>query len=425
MLKCGFYEGDITSDIGDIMPGGFGGRYAEIVRDKLYVSAFSVQAEGDTAIAIVLDALMVEEKEANAIKQGIFEKTGVDVGNINVSAIHTHGGGPVVDLYNDVKDLEYCNFMVRRAVDAGIMAFYNMADARIGADSKQVEGVSFTRRYLDVNGKVQNNPPRMSPDIVKPLDDVDRELGVVRVDYADGTPMGMIVNFALHPAQAHALIPNGITADFPGIMRKHVKSKYGEDMAFMFLQGASGNVTTNNALGPREEKKQYQEVGMILAEEAMGIFANIQPKDTDVVCCVNKNFIGHTSRPTLDMLEGLSVSENTENEIRKAVNLPNEDVKVEISSVRIGDILLHFLPGEYFSYYSLYLKEKSDFPHTFICELSNKKIGYIATPEARAMGGYDAIPSTYIIMSGETGDSVLKVAMENTKTLWGRGDCAN
>jgi hypothetical protein len=257
----------------------------------------------------------------------------------------------------------------------------------------------------------------MSPDIVRPLDDVDRELGVVRVDYADGTPMGMIANFALHPAQAHALIPNGITADFPGVMRKCVKSKYGEDMVFVFLQGASGNVTPNNALGPREEKKQYQEIGTILDEEAMEMFANIQTKDADVVCCVNESFVGRTCRPTLDMLENLSVSEYTRNEILKAVDLQNEDVEVEISSLRIGDILLHFLPGEYFGSYSLYLKEKSDFSHTFVCELANKKIGYICTPEARAMGGYDATPSTYIIMNAETGDLVLNAAMKNAIKL--------
>jgi hypothetical protein len=97
--------------------------------------------------------------------------------------------------------------------------------------------------------------------------------------------------------------------------------------------------------------------------------------------------------------------------------LPNEDVEVDVSTLRIGDLLIHFLPGEYFSYYSLYLKEKSPLPYTMVCELANKKIGYICTKEARKMGGYDATPSTYIIMDADTGDLVLDAAMQNVRSL--------
>ena len=417
MFQCGFYEGDITSNIGDLMPGGFGGRFAEIVRDKLYVSAFSAKTEKETAIIIILDTAMVEEEEAKAIREGISERTGVPVSHINVSAIHTHGGGPFINIYTDVKDPEYCKFVVRRSIDAGTMAFLSMADAKIGVASKEVEGVSFTRRYLDVNGQVQNNPERMSPDIVKPLEEVDRELSVVRVDYADGRPMGMIANFALHPAQAHALKPNGITADFPGVMRKTVKEKYGDEFAFMFIQGASGNVNARNAMAPKSEQKQYQEIGRILATEAMGLFSEIETRSSEVVRCVNHGFVGRTCRPTPDMVEDAQVSENTKKEILKAMMLPNEDVEVDVSTLRIGDLLIHFLPGEYFSYYSLYLKEKSPLPYTMVCELANKKIGYICTKEAREMGGYDATPSTYIIMDADTGDFVLDAAMQNVRSL--------
>jgi hypothetical protein len=257
----------------------------------------------------------------------------------------------------------------------------------------------------------------MSPDIVKPLEAVDRELSVVRVDYADGRPMGMIANFALHPAQAHALKPNGITADFPGVMRKTVKEKYGDEFAFMFIQGASGNVNARNAMAPKSEQKQYQEIGRILATEAMGLFSEIETRSSEIVRCVNHGFVGRTCRPTPDMVEDAQVSENTKKEILKAMMLPNEDVEVDVSALRIGDLLIHFLPGEYFSYYSLYLKEKSPLPYIMVCELANKKIGYICTKEARAMGGYDATPSTYIIMDADTGDLVLDAAMQNVRSL--------
>ena len=417
MLKCGFYEGDITSNIGDVLPGGFGGRLSTMVRDKLYVSAFAAQVDETTSITLILDALMVEEDEANAIKKGISEQLNLPVEAINVSAIHTHGGGPLVNLYNDVKDPRYCAFVVTRAIDAGVMAYKNLSEARIGVSKKEVQGVSYSRRYLGKDGKVHNNPKRQSPDIIGPLDDVDRELTVIRVDHTDGTPMGMISNFALHPAMAHAIEPCGITADFPGVMRRCVKKAMGYDFPFVFMQGASGNVNHRNAMGPKSESKGYIEIGEILAKETMDLFDKTMTKDAEVLKISSSKFVGRTKRPTEELIQSLDVSEYTRNEMRKAVHLPNEDVEVQVTSVRVGDLLIHFMPGEYFGYFSLYLKEHSVCEHTVICELSNKKIGYIATKEARKMGGYDASPSSYIIMDENASDQVLDAVKENMKKL--------
>ena len=417
MLKCGFYEGDITSNIGDVLPGGFGGRLSTMVRDKLYVSAFAVQVDEATSITLILDALMVEEEEANAIKKGVSEQLNLPLEAINVSAIHTHGGGPLVSLYNDVKDPAYCKFVVTRAIDAGVMAYKNLAEARIGVSKKEVQGVSYSRRYLGKDGKVHNNPKRQSPDIIGPIDDVDRELTVIRIDYADGTPMGMISNFALHPAMAHAIEPCGITADFPGVIRRCIKKELGAEFPFMFMQGASGNVNQRNAMGPKSESKGYIEIGEILAKETLELFGSTSTKDAEVLKVVSSGFVGRTKRPTEELINTLCVSDYTKNEMRKAILLPNEDVEVQVTSVQIGDLLIHYLPGEYFGFFSLYLKEHSICEHTIICELSNKKIGYICTREARKMGGYDASPSTYIIMDENAGDQVLDAVKENMKKL--------
>ena len=388
-----------------------------LVRDPLCVSAFATQVEEMTAIIIVLDALMVEEEEASAIKKGIADKLRISENCINVSAIHTHGGGPLVNLYNDTKDPAYCAFVVAKSIEAGLKAFENLTEAKIGVGKKEVKDISFSRRYLGIDGKVHNNPKHMSPKIIGPLDDVDRELMVLRVDYADGTPMGMLANFALHPAQAHAIEPFGITADFPGVMRACVKEAFCSEFPFMFIQGASGNVNARNAMWEREKDKKYVEIGTILAEEAMQLFHSIETEDVPFIRCATSKFTGRKKRPTEELLLELDVSENTRNEMRKAIGLPNVDVPVEVTSVRMGNILIHFLPGEYFSFYSLYLKEHSVCEHTMVCELSNQKIGYICTREARRMGGYDASPSTYIIMDENAGDQVLEAVKKNMENL--------
>ena len=46
MLKCGFYETDITPALGGDMPGYFTCRHTTTIRDTLYAKAFAVQAQG-------------------------------------------------------------------------------------------------------------------------------------------------------------------------------------------------------------------------------------------------------------------------------------------------------------------------------------------------------------------------------------------
>ena len=417
MLQCGFYETDITPHIGQIMPGGFGGHHSKSVRDQLYASAFAVKANDETSIILSLDALMIEKEEADKIREGVAKIIDMPVSHISVNAIHTHAGGPLVNLYNDVKDPEYCNFVVNRAIDAAHMAYRNMEEAKIGVGSCAVDGVAFTRRYLFKDGTVQNNPPRMSPEIEKPLEDVDKELLVVRVDRMDGTPMGMITNFALHPAYAQDLPGHGFSADFPGEIRKHVRNKYGADLHFMFLQGAAGNINLRNPFIPKEEQIDFCQAGQILADHAIELFSKIHTEEKDVVRCTHSHFVGHTCRPTVEQIETVDVSDYTRRELRKALDLPDEEIEIEVCSMCIGDILIHMLPGELFGYFSLYLKEHSQFKHTIVTQLCNNKIGYINTKEAREMGGYDATPSTYIRMDVNAGYQILDSAMTNMERL--------
>ena len=166
MLKCGFYETDITNFMGNDVPGGFKKSKLKQILDPLYAHAFALQAAGDPIVIISLDAIVVEKCDSDAIRQGISEVTGIPFANISVAAVHIHTGGPVADLYDNHRNSDYCAFMVRRAVDAGIMAYQSMEAAKIGFASKAVEGVAFNRRFIMKDGKARMNPGFLNPDIV-------------------------------------------------------------------------------------------------------------------------------------------------------------------------------------------------------------------------------------------------------------------
>ncbi len=417
MLKCGFFETDITPGLGSDIPGYFEPWYSKMILDPLYAHAFAAQTDGDPIVIISLDSATVQEQDSLRIRQGIFEETGIPTSNISICATHIHTGGPVCNLYGCLREDDYCDFMVKRSIDAGIMAFRNLADAKIGAASCDVEGIAFNRRFLLKSGEVRMNPGRLNPDIVKSVDIVDPQLLVLRVDHADGTPMGVITNYALHCDCVRGSTPlPAYSADFPGVIRKRMREAYGQDLACVFLTGACGNVNSVDVTKPREESKNYLPIGNILADAAKELFDSIVTEDTDIVKCIDNETVCRMRRPTMELYEKVQI-EVYKKEMLKVMGLPEEDVTVRAWTARIGDCAIHMLPGELFAYFGLELKKRTDCKHTFVAELSNQGIGYIYTKEAEVQGGYEAIPSTYVIMNSDTGYRMVDAAIDNISKL--------
>jgi len=413
MLRCGFYEADITPNIGDNIPGYFEAREAVTIYDKLYAHALAVQADGDPMIILSLDAIVIQKNDADLIRKGIHAVTGVPQQNISLCAIHTHTGGPVCDLYDCPRREPYCAFMVTRAVDAGIMAYQRMENAKIGADSRTVEGIAFNRRFELKNGSVKMNPGCLNPDIVRSVDVTDPELITVRIDRADGTPMGAIASFALHLDT----VGNSVySADYPGIIRNELRKTYGEEFGFLYMTGTCGNINHFDVTKPRDEQKDYLSIGAILADAVKDAFSSIETEDTSVAQCARTCVTGMMRRPTAEMAEAQPV-DNIKKEMYRAVGAPVDPVVLEVWTAKIGDVLFQMLPGEVFAYFGLETKKRSNHKYTIACELSNQNVGYIYTKEAEQQGGYEATPSTYIIMNSDAGYQIVDAAIENLGKL--------
>lgn len=413
MLRCGFYEVDITPNIGDNVPGYFNAREASEIYDTLYAHAFAVQADGEPMLMISLDAIVIQKNDADLIRKGIYAATGIPITNISLCAIHTHTGGPVCDLYDCPRREPYCAFMVNRTIDAGIMAFNRMADAKIGADSRLVEGIAFNRRFEMKDGSFRMNPGMLNPDIVRSVDVTDPELVTIRVDYADGTPMGAIASYALHLDTVGASV---YSADYPGVIRKNLRKAYGENFGFLYMTGTCGNINHIDVTKPREEQKNYRSIGAILSAAVEEAFASIKTADTNIARCARTCVTGMMRRPTVEMAESQPVAD-IRKEMLRAVALPVDPVVMEVWTALIGDIAFQMLPGEVFAYFGLEAKKRSTAKYTISCELSNQNIGYIYTKEAEKQGGYEATPSTYIIMNSDAGYQIVDAASANLEKI--------
>lgn len=414
MLRCGFYDTDITPNLGNNIPGYYDPRFAETILDPLYAHAFAVQTDEVTLVMMTLDALLIRKTDADRIRHGLSEKLEIPFENISVAATHAHTAGPVIEVDTYPADENYCAFLVSRAVDAGVMAVQHLTEAKIGAASCNVEGISFNRRYRLKNGIVKMNPGLQNPDIVESVDIIDPELTVLRVDFLNGAPMGMVANFALH---LDTIGTNVYSADYPGVMRRALRQKYGDKFGFSFMTGACGNINHFDVTKTRDEQLEYSAIGDILFEAASDLFDSIETSDVEKVNCTSSTFIGHQCRPTEEQCRLFAGNPN-EKRMRMVMDKPCKDVAVEVWTALIGNIAIQMLPGEVFTRFGLTIKENSaSCAHTLIATLSNQSIGYIYTKEAKEQGGYEATPSSYVEMDVDTGYGIVDAAIQNLRKL--------
>lgn len=69
---------------------------------------------------------------------------------------------------------------------------------------------------------------------------VDKTIRVLTIADESGKPCAVIWNYACHPV----LFPDasGISAEFPGVVRSHLRNRHGDALPVVFLQGFAGDV---------------------------------------------------------------------------------------------------------------------------------------------------------------------------------------
>jgi neutral ceramidase len=132
--------------------------------------------------------------------------TGIDGNHLLLSATHTHSSlGDIWPVDNsgyafvggDAFDPRIFQQTAQAIADAIIAANARLAPARLGVGTGQLTGASRNREFESF----QRNPdiPPASDPAGQRAASIDPTMTVVRVDAADGTPMAVWSNFAVHP----------------------------------------------------------------------------------------------------------------------------------------------------------------------------------------------------------------------------------
>lgn len=247
--------------------------------DPLYAKALVISDGKTTSVLLTVDAVAIggigsiRDEFLPNVRHRLKQDLGIQPGMVLANASHCHG---VVTPH--IED---------RAVQAVKEAYGKMVPVRVGSGSGFENSIMENRRLVLKNGRqidvrqAYSLPPDEEVVAVGPI---DTEIGVVRLDREDGTPLALVYNFACHPIKG---IPSGgNTADISGFASQVIEDNLGHNAIALFVQGCGGDIN------PIEYKqvdlpRDAQPLGNQLAISTLKAANAIKTTKRATLCMVN------------------------------------------------------------------------------------------------------------------------------------------
>ena len=424
-LHAGFARVDVTPMLGIFVQGYYKPRYADGVLDNLEINALALSCGDVKAVLMCMDHCGIVQDISLEYRKHISEVTGLPMGNIYVSATHTHTGAALVKDSQDPLEREYYQLVYRKMADAAVLALQDLKPARMGWGVGNAPNISFIRRYRMKDGTVRTNPGIDNPDILAPIGQVDESVNVLRFDQEGGKSL-VLVNYGNHPDVVGGC---KISADWPGFLRRTVEKTL-DNTRCIFFNGAQGDVNAVN-VHPRggdlnDMFVDFDDVirgygharymGRVLAAGVLQAYDKVNYVDISELKCLQRMIHVPANLPREDQLEeahrindlhtagrddelpyeGMMLT-TVVAEAARMVRLEHgpESFEMPLSIIAIGDIALVGIPGEPFSGVGWALKATEGWDLILPTCNTNAKEGYFPMMEAYEEGGYEAGSSNF------------------------------
>ena len=399
------------------------------VHDPLYASAFYLANDRAAILTISVDVCYVMVETTRACRAAISQATGIPVENIFISPTHTHSAPQTADLLAwhadpvvPPPDPEYMAGFTRAIIDAGVAAKSTAVPARLAVTRTEAHGVGRNRH--------------------SPVGPVDHEVGLLYAKRSDnGTPVALMLIYSMHPTVMHE-DSKLASSDFPHYARALIEEKF-SGITVVYHNGTSGN-----------QSPRYEVLGQTFAEaERMGralgsavVSALKAVRETAFLdrakITTAREFVNLPVRqlPSLSVAERQQTAAQATYDRLKAGGAEHGPIRTqecvlfgkqfvvrilrsgrfeemirryrptEVQVLRVGDTCIAALPGELFVEYGLRIKQRAA-SRVFVVTMANSDLhGYIVTPEADAVGCYEASFSTFTPAAGKIlGDIALRL----------------
>jgi neutral ceramidase len=212
----------------------------------------------------------------------------------------------------------------------------------------------------------------------------DRQIGVIRLERADGGLMGLIANYAMHGTVLNGTMLQ-VSGDGPGVVSHYVEEKLGAPM--LYVNGAAGNLApiyTTQDLA----RSHIGEFRVLLGDKILEANRTLGAGAADTKLWLAEKWI-ETPRKS-----GLGWSDELKDYGAKSAS-GADLVRVPVRVLRINDTVMWGSPVELFCEIALRVRAESPFRHNFFFGYSNGWLGYLPTAEAFRDGGYEPKTSPF------------------------------
>jgi hypothetical protein len=245
------------------------------VNDPCHARALVLKNGDTTAVLIAVDAVAIGEigRIGNgflATVRGELEKElGIAPSSVIINASHCHGvvrGDTAQLVVQVVKD-----------------AVKNLVPVKSGTGAGQENRISENRRIKlkdgsEVDMRRAYSMPR--DEDVAGVGPIDPQIGLLRLDRADGATLAVIYNFACHPIMNPP--SKGNSADYPGFASKVIEEALGGGAVALFVQGCGGDI---NPVRYKEVSRppDAEPLGAMLGANVLGVARKIGTTDGGVL----------------------------------------------------------------------------------------------------------------------------------------------
>lgn len=362
---------------------GYQARQSDGVLDNIYHRVLALDAGGTPLYLISSELCLFSPGLYDRMTEELRQQTSIDPRHVLWAVTHTHAApeiGPP-DIYKTLLgrsdhewDREYTDGTIRSLIDGVRTARARLEPARI-AFGTGVSLANINRRARDVDGRISLG--------LNPEGPVDRQFGLIRITRADGSPLALVLNYAMH-----GTVMSGqnlkISGDGPGTVASYLEERLGGTV--LYINGAAGDIAPIYSVYPNPQAGHLSQFRVLLGDRVLAAVASMGGGSSTAAIAHTERVVETPRKEGLEWPEELAA-------YARAGDPPM--VRLPVRFVRINDALIWSAPVELFCEIAMNVREKSPFAHTFYFGYTNGWMGYLPTARAFEEGGYEPRTSPF------------------------------
>jgi hypothetical protein len=366
---------------------GYGPRQSTGVHDHIYHRIVAMD-DGQTQFFLVSTEICLFSPSVYDEVMGALEaETGIKPVQVWWTVTHTHSApevGPaglgaafMGERYKHDHNTEYTARVKKSLIDGIKEARAKLEPARLGVGWGMAMA-NINRRARDLEGPTYLG---LNPD-----GPADRQIGVIRLEKADGKMLALIANYAMH-GTALGDQNNLITGDAPGIVAEYVEQKLGAPM--LYINGAAGNLAPIYTVCPDFENAHLGQFRVMLGDKIIAANDRIGRTPSTVRLVAGEQIVETPRKANMGWAPDLAKYLRQTDAGETVIRLPIRFLRVN------EDVAIWAAPLELFCEIAMRVRSLLPYPYTFYFGYANGWLGYMPTAAEFPYGGYEPATSPY------------------------------